>query len=753
MTSDQETSAVVRVVRGLVGWPALAVFAAVAVAAVALRCVEVPQWNDPRLMVAGERLMASHDAYAWLAGAKGFSRYATQPLSRLVALLHGVTGVSLGSLGFWLPVIMAPLAALPICLWLGRLGRVEAGLTAGLLASSGIGFLVRSRVGYLDTDVWSLFFAVGAASGFAAWLGLLRPAWGNLWPKAAADDEDAGNDGGAAGAGLFPVLAWALALGAFCNVYAHGGSSLLQPIFGVSEFYSSGRPVLWAMYGMGFVLALATCGRGRRGAALMGLSVILAVWFMGWWGLAGGAAACVVARYRPGIFRARGLDLGLWLALAFLAGFALMRGWQEIGGYYSVLATYWRFSAVEQAVPLVKALTLPSVIESIRETTNLSLAQAMGYAAGHWSLYVLAMLGLVFAAWRRPAVLVFLPLLGLGLASIKMGNRFTMYACPVVGLGLGLGAADLLAWRGLGRIARWAVQGALCLLAGVFIVLQARALIPYPVLEKGLAETLLELRREIPESAILWQWWDYGYAAQYYAERETFGDGGRHSGDWIFPLALSLTTDSSLQSAQMMRLMGAQWAEQVADAKRAGKEPYPPAKVPYYGISPMRGLSEMGASEAMGLIRSLAREPRDFPPAQPQFLVVAWDYLRFAGWISRYGTWDMATGISAKGHNTRLSGQISLDAKRGVLQTPKGPAQLSRMTVVEADGRVLTPFWPRFGGVNALFNNSNHEAYIMDDTIYDSMMVRMLLDDPREFEPQFELVVDNRPWARAYRVR
>ena len=477
------------------------------------------------------------------------------------------------------------------------------------------------------------------------------------------------------------------------------------------------------------------------------------MWFLGWWGLLASLAACAVARFRPGVFRAWGLDLGLWLSLAFLAGFVLVRGWQDLGAYSQLLATYWKSSTLDQALPEVQSLSLPSVMESIRETTDVPLASALGQAAGHWSLYVLAVLGLVFTAWRRPGVLVFLPLLGLGLASVKMGNRFTMYACPAVGLGLGLGLADLLAWRGARRIWRWAVQLAACAAVMVFVIIQARALFPYPVLERGLAETLVQLRQETPQTAILWQWWDYGYAAQYYSERDTFGDGGRHSGDWLYPLALTMTTDSNLQAAQVMRLMGAEWAEQVADAKAAGRGPYPPAKLSYFGISPMRGLSEMGAPEAMDLLRSLKREPRDFPPAPPQYLVVAWDYLRLAGWISHYGTWDMATGTNSRGHNSRLNGEIALDGRKGVLQTVRGPVQLSRMSLVDTDGQVKTLFWPRFGGANALLNKPGHEAYVMDDTIYDSMMLRMLLEDPKEFASQFELVVDNAPWARAYRVR
>ena len=41
----------------------------------------------------------------------------------------------------------------------------------------------------------------------------------------------------------------------------------------------------------------------------------------------------------------------------------------------------------------------------------------------------------------------------------------------------------------------------------------------------------------------------------------------------------------------------------------------------------------------------------------------------------------------------------------------------------------------------------------MDRTIYKSMMVQMLIAEPVEFKPYFELVADHYPWARAYRVR
>jgi hypothetical protein len=40
----------------------------------------------------------------------------------------------------------------------------------------------------------------------------------------------------------------------------------------------------------------------------------------------------------------------------------------------------------------------------------------------------------------------------------------------------------------------------------------------------------------------------------------------------------------------------------------------------------------------------------------------------------------------------------------------------------------------------------------MDDAAYQTMMVQMLLNNPREFAPYFALVVDRFPFVRIYRV-
>ena len=145
-----------------------------------LRLLELPLWGSPHLHINGEPLLATHDAYGWIAGALGTGTLTGMPLSEILAALHSITGISLGTLSFWLPAILAPLVVIPICLICAFLGMAEAGIVAGLFAGGAIGFLARTRLGFGDTDVLSLFFPFAVAAGL---LWAARPLVNTGWRR------------------------------------------------------------------------------------------------------------------------------------------------------------------------------------------------------------------------------------------------------------------------------------------------------------------------------------------------------------------------------------------------------------------------------------------------------------------------------------------------------------------------------------------------------------------------------------------
>ncbi|MCP4623461.1 MAG: hypothetical protein GY850_07990, partial [bacterium] len=156
----------------------LVVFLLVYAVSLALRLPEMAAWDNASFNVAGEKIMATADAYFWMAGAEGVGRAANMPLAHYLRILHDISGIGVAEPAFWTPAILAGIIALPLCL-LARLERIpEAGLFAGILGSSCIGFLERTRLGYFDTDIMALLFPVLLTTGLIAWLKpYIRDTW------------------------------------------------------------------------------------------------------------------------------------------------------------------------------------------------------------------------------------------------------------------------------------------------------------------------------------------------------------------------------------------------------------------------------------------------------------------------------------------------------------------------------------------------------------------------------------------------
>ena len=157
--------------RRVTGWKGLLVVCLVAFSVtVAVHCLEFPNWNVDANKVDGEFIMGTHDAYHWLSGAVGVGYARDLPLSRFLAFASDLTGISVGLIGFWAPVIASGLAAVATVLWAWTLGFYEAGLVAGILAALSPGFYFRNRLGYCDTDMVTLLFPLLQAWFLAHWL-------------------------------------------------------------------------------------------------------------------------------------------------------------------------------------------------------------------------------------------------------------------------------------------------------------------------------------------------------------------------------------------------------------------------------------------------------------------------------------------------------------------------------------------------------------------------------------------------------
>jgi dolichyl-diphosphooligosaccharide--protein glycosyltransferase len=673
-----------------------------------VRLAEYPAWNDSVYFIQNERLMATHDAYAWLAGAKDIGGYAEHVFTKLLAFLHQVTDMELSEVGFWSPIMLVPFLAVPVCLLAWALGRPESGLVFGILVTSGLGFLVRTRLGFCDTDLIALFFPLAVSCALAAWLTRLREA---------AE--------GAAFVISNVLLAAGIGMLGWIGVYSYPGNISL----------------LLTTCILGVALALFFVPVERRECAAMGSLLVFAMFFSGLIGTLLAVAWTIWCMRGP--FVSKSVRLLGWVLVVAVV-FVLAGTHEKVWWIAQRLFFYAKTSAPD-LVNATTAIRLPEIAQSVREAQNLDWGLLGPRMGGNWFVFVLGLFGFGFTAWRRPVLLVFLPYLVLGIASLKLGNRFAMYGTVAIGMGLGLGVSELFVMLGQSQGRRWIAQ-----LALACVVLWPAAQFmsevqPIPVLPKVYAQTFMELKEKTEPDALLWQWWDYGYAGQYYAERATFGDGGRQSGPWLYPLALVHGATTPRQASQLIRYFGQAMLDN-------GLMTTSDVRTALFAGSPVNEILNKDVYQAQAFLSGLATDTDNWPTTVPNYFIVSWENLRLGSWISYYGNWDIASGTSAPGKIQQVRGEVRMDTVAGTLSFGGKSAQIDSLDVVDEAGTKHFE-WPNGSGTHVVVNQLSRQVFAMDLKMYSSMMIQMLLRPAEDFADEFTLVVDNFPWARAYKVK
>ncbi|MDR1685114.1 MAG: hypothetical protein LBR82_01495 [Desulfovibrio sp.] len=850
------------------------------------RLTELPFWDNDLFRLGDEYLLATHDAYHWIAGAEGFEFGAGHPMSEAVRLISELVGLTPALTGFYLPVFMSALTGLGVFLWCAGLGRPWAGLCAGVLTSLTPGFCARTLLGFYDTDLVILFFAV--MLGLVPAIGLapyLKSPLEALFPSLAAEAEATGcgpdRDTGTllnapalalfalSGLGgymtqewhsIFPYLTRFSIFMLPCAILALGPPGGRKPLLAGALCHA--LPLLVGLPGFlcaalcaAALTALTAAQRsrvaagetpGKRGSApdpagapprtppgemispgpphQVGLPENLTE---------GDAAACAV-RNGAKVDLPKNLTEGDAENFAGVASdgvlsavkrpAATLRAWSEkIGAFFldgRALFALWTLlciGAADAAVlqnmarsfiaytrrggdvsPLSPAdgpLVFPSVSQSVIEVQTIDVHEMLLYVYP-FELPVLVGAGLfTLRVLTVPAMLWLLPLFVLHMLSLRMGARMTMFGAPVIMITLCLEAGRLTevaaaALTGNGvrfpfRIrfpfrARAPVQDtasreqpaetlpflvrtAVCLLcAAVFSWPLIRHIPDYsqgPIISREQAEGLKFLRFNSPEDAMVWNWWDWGYAVHHFAGRRCIADGARHGGPSLYLPAAVYTTEDPRFARQIIK--------------------YTALK----GDVPGNVFAGLSASGAQQLMRDLGNRSNPLVQASgTQYLVVGFDLLHLGLWVTRYGSWNFESKTAPGALMSNLTPALKYNVDRGiVLADESGPIYASTMTVFDGknierfdfnrygayhfifssrrtenryggDLPILRRFWQRMRGPD-VFSGPAGNKLVMDDVFYNTMMVQLLIRPPGdpEIAPYFKLVFDN-VYTRIYQV-
>ena len=688
----------------------LVLMAALLALCAALRGLEWAAWRSSGAFIDDVSIghvpvLPTPDAYAWLAGAQAFGRFADWSLATLIGVIAWVVPVAPEWIAFWLPLGIAWLPGAVVAWVCWQRGYALAGLAAGVFAAASLGYLARTRLGYADTDL----FALLVPTAFAA-----------LWAWAAER---------AAGLGSDDSRWFADLLGPVIGIVVWAG-------FG-QWLYPSGYPVMLAI----LVAGVAVGGIVARFAAF---GVFL--------GLAG--------------YSLLAFHLGLLGVILGIGGVVWLVGWARSTLTFGVLILALSVCAVvlvdqaflAQTIARIGAYAgwgaapapigdwvLPRIDTSIEETSAVGWMEYVQRTGTHWMFLLGGLVGYAATVVRWPSLLTFLPLLGLGLASFELGHRFAMYAAPALGLGLGLGMVIVLERLAVNRLVH--ILAPLCLVAGITALVgwQVRDLEARPAVDPDWARALLSLREADSNQGRVWTWWDEGYPAQFYGRLQTMADGGNTSRLRTFALGQVFGAREPGRAAAFLRRSAAERQQSMMsplDWRRAS-----------YALEPLATLTHLDAREVGRMLeRSELLEPWDADALPDEFVVASWETLRKAQWADLYGRWKLTDGAQGYGKIATLRPPVRFDEASGILETGDGSVALRSIHILEADS-AYRKRWTRPEGAHAIINNESGEGVLMDAGLFGTMAVQLLIADPAKLDRHFELVVDASPAARVFRVR
>ncbi|WP_291447134.1 STT3 domain-containing protein [Desulfovibrio sp.] len=718
-----------------------------------LRMMEWPCWQNPEYRLGSEWLLATHDAYHWVAAAEGFGLGVGHPMAEMLRLMAQVLHTYPAAVAFWFPAVLASLVAVIVFAWVWALGSMEAGVAAGLITSLAPGFLARTLLGYYDTDLVTLFFPLLMTLAPACWamrymllprMILRRLALGSglkaaqrLWGERGADEahlERLGN----------PLRwQWVLLLGASGVI-----SWWTQEWHSVFPYLIRYNVVLLAL------MALVMAPRGRRGILLLG-GLAYALPTLGGPAGFGFSLILLLAGSKAGRGLRHLLCRPLVLALFWLGAAVLLVQGEILATLINHANAYLKHSGDVRSTGEGMSLVYPSVAQSIIEVQDLSFAALFPYFHPWMEAAIVGLAGFVLVLFRRPGALFLLPLAALGLLSTKLGGRMVMFGAPVVAVGLTLPLYWLLQ-RLLRADLRGAVAGAAtsCILLALLVAPFAdmiQAISQGPIINRRHAEALTRARTMTPEDAKLWLWWDWGYAAHHFARRSTIADGAQHAGPSLYLPAAVFATDNARFARQLIRYTA-----------KMGNEPG----------NVFEGLDGRAAQALMDKLRS-----PETPLVEAKgrlFVVVSFEMLRLGFWISNFGNWNFVTRQGEGGALSIVPQALAyrLDTGEVRLEGSTSTIYPSSISVFEETGVTrrnyvqewfdahpkATPeeqkeFLSGRRNVNFLFNRVTDEKLAVDQGLYNSLMVQLLVGDPQDprFSPYFKLVYDN-VFARIYEV-
>ena len=669
----------------------------------------------PEFFWNGQLMINTNDGYYWAEGARDILAGGHQPhdlspvnapISKLTAFLSRILPVQFETVVLWMPAVFGSLIVVPIMLIARELKQELAGFVAALLGGIVWSYYNRTMVGYYDTDMLTIVLPAFVLWGVVMAVGRKR--------------------------NRFMVL-----------------TALMMVLY--QWWYSAAYPLNTALAGMVSLYTLIFERKALYNYKLL-LFMLLALMPVGWLF----ESAAVVLAYLFFHFGGKKTDRAVWplLAVAVVA-FVAMGGLAPV--WYQVKGYLLRESLTGEGTQL----HFYAVNKTVREAGKISFELFANRISGSSITFILSMAGYLMLAWRYRVMWLALPMVGLGFLAMKGGLRFTVYAVPVMALGIGY----LATWFA-GRIASYASTPSLRngLKYGTTALLTLAILYPNivhaigyrvpTVFTKPEVEVLAQLGKIAGREDYVLTWWDYGYPIRYYGDVKTLVDGGKHTGDVNFPVSFALTRPQ-IASANMARL-DTEYTETAYNCDRNGSylqmmmEDYE-YRDPEKFLKALDDPSFKLPKKSRDVYYYLPLRMLDIFPTVSVFSFIDLD----SGAEQRRPFMYMSRQFKNTKNELFLGNNIVLDKARGIIKIGSKQFTLNSFVTtallsnntVESSAQTIDPSSPFY----LIFMKSYNRFLLLDETLYNSTFIQLFVLGKYNAE-LFEPIIIT-PMAMVYRLK
>lgn len=395
----------------------------------------------------------------------------------LIYALVKFTPLSLDFVMYFAPAVIASFIAIPVILILNFYTKSSLILFfAGLTSAIGYGYYSRTYLGYFDTDVLNLFFP------------------------------------------MMILYSMILVIKKLDYRYA-----LFGVVFNIGYlfWYHSSEPIAYALNGFFILFCLLFFLKQSelyKVSILFGISIIKVVFFYK-----------IVA-----------------LAIAFVGFYFVRLDYRYFLGLFiiALIGVLYKINLHIFAIDLHRYFFKSNLLDNshykflapmqlVAEAQGEKFGQIVKLISGNIFIFIVSIIGYLLFVARHKEFLLSLPLLVLGIMSIKAGVRFHIYGVPILILGY-----FYLLYSITTQLKSQYTKNIFILLALIYPSYENYKSIEFwntkvarPVLYPEQLKALNILKKQATPKDYLVTWWDYGWPLWYYTSMKTMIDNGRHHED------------------------------------------------------------------------------------------------------------------------------------------------------------------------------------------------------------------------------